>query len=98
MRDKLDDFIRAVAQNQMSRLDAELARKFLFEIKRIAVGVKVDGRNGLLHCGQGERRGAERIFVGRDLDNGSGGQIQFAGDFFNRAARLIRRQIFEKRI
>ena len=95
--DKLDDFIRAVAENQIGRLDAEFRREFLFQVKRIAVGIKIDAGEGLLHRGDGERRRAERIFVRRDLDDGVRGQAEFARDFFNRPARLIHRQIFQKR-
>ena len=42
--DKLDDFVRAVAENQVGRLDAEFLRQFLFQIKRVAVGIKIHAR------------------------------------------------------
>ena len=42
--DKLDDFVRAVAQNQIRRFDAEFCRQFLFQIKRVAVGIKIQVR------------------------------------------------------
>jgi hypothetical protein len=94
--DELDDFVRTVSQNQIRRLDTEFYGEFLFEIKRIAVGIKVHAGNRLLHRGHRERRRAERIFVRRDLDDRVGGQIQFARDFFNWPARLIDRQRFQK--
>jgi len=46
-----------------------------------------------LHGSDGQRRWPERIFVRRELDDIVGGQTEFAGDFFDRPAGLIDRQI-----
>ena len=92
VRDELDDFVRAVAEDEIRRFDAEFGREFLFQVKRVAVGIKIHAGDGFLQRGDGERRRSERIFVRRDLDDRVGGQAKFARDFFNRSSRLIRRQ------
>ena len=93
--DEFNDFVRAVAENQIRRFNAEFRGEFLLEVKRVAVGIQIHAGERLLHRGQRERRRAERIFVRRDLDDAIGGQAEFARDFFNRPARLIHRQIFQ---
>ena len=96
--DEFDDLVGAVAENQMGRGDAQFFGEFLFESKSVSVGIKVQAGQDFLHRGQGGGRGSKRIFVGRELDDARGGQAEFAGNIFNRTARLIDRQIFQRRI
>ena len=53
---------------------------------------------GLLHRSQGGGRRAEWVLVGGQFDDTLGGQAEFARDFFDRSARLIDRQILERRV
>ena len=79
----LDDFVGAVAEDQVGRRDAEFGGEFLLQVERVAVRVKIDLRERLAHGGQGEARRAERIFVRRELDDAAGGQAEFARDFLD---------------
>src|SRR5207244_10584658 len=38
--DKLDDFIRAVAQNEVFRIEGEFLGQLLFQVKRVAIRVE----------------------------------------------------------
>jgi len=89
--EELDDFVRAVAEDQVGRRHAELGGELLLQIERIAIRVEVDLRQRLAHGSQGEAGRAERVFVRGDLDDAVGGQPEFAGDFLDRPARLIDR-------
>lgn len=82
----------------MAGFDAQFGRELLLQIKCIAVGVEIDVGEGLMNRGHGEWRGPKRVFIGRNFDDGISRQIQFAGDFLDGTARLVYRQIFEKRI
>jgi hypothetical protein len=77
---------------------AEFRGELLFQVKCIAVWIKIRASDGLLHRGDCERRRAERIFVRRDFDDGIGRQAEFARDFFNRPSWLIHWQILQIRI
>ena len=96
--DELDDFIRAVAEDEGRRLHPELGREFLFQIKRVAIGIQMDAGEGGLQRRQRARRRSEGIFVRCHLADGVGRQPEFARDFLNRPAGLISRQGWEKRI
>ena len=91
--DKFEHFIRAVAQDDVGRADAELGGEFLLEVEGIAVRVEIHFRQGLAHGGQGESGGTQGIFVGRELDDIVSRQAEFAGDFFDGSARLINWQV-----
>ena len=93
--DHFDDFIGAVAEDEVGRRHAEFGGELLFQVKRIAVGVKVHLLERLAHGGEAQTRRAERVFVRRELDDAVGVQTEFARDFFNRAAGLINRQTVE---
>ena len=92
MANELDDFVRAVAENRDWRVQRRVFRELLLQVKRIAVRIKIQVSQRLLHRGQRQRRRAERIFVRRELDDVAGGQAEFARDFFDGAAGLINRQ------
>ena len=92
--DHFDDFIGAVAEDEVGRRHAEFGGELLFQVKRVAVGVKVHLLERLAHGGQTQARRAERVFVRRELDDAVGVQAEFARDFFDWAAGLINRQIF----
>ena len=89
--DELDDFVRAVAKNQVGRCHPELGGELLLQVIRIAIRIEVDLRQRLAHGGLGEAGGAERVLVRGELNDAIGGQSEFAGDFFDRAAGLIDR-------
>ena len=89
--DELDDFIGAVAEDQVGGRHAEFGGELLLQVKGVAVRVKIHLGQRLAHGGQREARGAERVFVRGELDDVVGGQAEFAGDFFDGAAGLIDR-------
>jgi hypothetical protein len=91
--DHFDDFIGAVAEDEVGRRHAEFGGQLLFQVKRVAVGVKVHLLERLAHGGQTQARRAERVFVRRELDDAGGVQAEFAGDFLDGPARLIHRQM-----
>ena len=95
--DQFQDFIRAVPENEIGRGNLQFFRELLLQVKRVAIGIKIHAGQGLLHRGNDKRRRTERIFVRRDLDDGVGGQAEFTRDFLDGPARLIHRQIFQKR-
>ena len=72
--DEFDDFVRAVAEDEVGRFNAEFGGEFLFEIKCVAVGIQIHAGERLLHGGQRERRRPERIFVRRELDDAAAGR------------------------
>jgi len=47
MPKQLYDFIRAVPKNKIAGSDTQFCRKFLFQVKRVAIGVKVQVRDDL---------------------------------------------------
>ena len=98
MADEFDDLIRAVAQNEIRRLHPEFFGQPLLDIKRVAVRIKMQVRNGLLHRRQRRGRRAERIFVRRQLDDVRRRQAQFARHFLNRPARLVNRHVLQRGI
>ena len=93
--DELDDFVRAVAEDQVGGRHAEFGGELLLQVEGIAIRVEIHLRQRLAHGGQGEARGAERVLVRGELDDAVGGQPEFAGDFLDRAARLIDRDSLE---
>lgn len=54
-----------------------------------AVGVEVGFPSGVLHGAHGERRGAERVLVGGELDDIAGLHADFTGGFLNGLAGLV---------
>src|SRR5688572_10851336 len=59
VRDKLDDFIRAIAQNEICRLHAELFRQLALEVECVAIRIKMRLLQTFLDGSESERRGAE---------------------------------------
>ena len=51
--DELDDFIGAVAEDQVVRLDTEFRCQLLLQVKRVAVRIEVQVPQGFFHRGQG---------------------------------------------
>ncbi len=98
MGDKFQDVVGPVAQDQVGGVHAQFGRQFLFEIKGVAVGVKVQLSGGAFEGGQRRRGRAERIFVGGHLDDAAGRQAQFARHLLNGAAGLIDGQILQRRV
>jgi hypothetical protein len=96
--DHFDDFIGAVAEDEVGRRHAEFGGELLFQVKRVAVGVKVHLLERLAHGGQTQARRAERVFVRRELDDAGGVQAEFAGDFLDGPAGLIHRQMVQRGI
>ena len=96
--DKLDNFIGAVAEDEVRCLDAQLLSELLLQVKRVAVRIQVQIPQNFRHRCERGGRGAEWIFIGSQFDDALGGQSQFAGDFFDGPARSIDRQILERRV
>ena len=77
-------------------VDSEFLGQFGFEVEtRCRPGKDAACASSLAHRGQRQGRRAQRIFVGGQLDDVGGGQVQFARDFFDRPARLVDRQIVQ---
>lgn len=55
VRDELDDFIRAIAENKIGRLDKKFLRQLALQIEGVAVGIKVRLLQRRLHRGQRQR-------------------------------------------
>jgi hypothetical protein len=51
--DELDDFVGAVAEDEVRRFDTKFLRQLTFQVERVAVGVKVKRLDCLLHCSDG---------------------------------------------
>ena len=78
---------------KIGRRHAEFGGELLFQIKRVAIGVKVHLLERLAHGGEPQTRRAERVFVRRELDDAVGVQAEFARDFLDGPAGLIHRQM-----
>src|SRR5437762_10516962 len=89
MSDELNDFVRAVAEDKMVWFDAESIGQFSFEIEGVAVRVEMELAERFFHRCQRQWGRAKWIFVRGELDNVTGGNIEFARYLFDRAARLI---------
>ena len=76
-----------------SRVEAEFLRDGVAQVKAAAVGVKVAGLDRLVHRGHGLGRGAERVFVRGELDDGGGVEAELARDVIDRLARLVRDEV-----
>jgi hypothetical protein len=72
-------------------IEVEVPREAAAEVKGAAVGVEVDVANGAGNGGEGERRRAEGIFVGGELEDGGGVEAVVAGDVRDRAAGFVDR-------
>ena len=95
---KLQDFIGAVPQDEVGGVHRQFGRQFLFEVKGIAIGVKMPLPGRSFERRQRGRRRAERVLIRRHLDDAARGQTQLAGDLLNRASGLINRQVLERRV
>jgi hypothetical protein len=96
--DELDDFIRAVAEDEVRLGDAKLRGEALFELVRAAVRIEVQLGQGVLYRFQRGGRWAKRVLIGRQLDDFRLRQAEFARDFLDGPPRLIDGQVLERRI
>ena len=67
--DKLNDFIGAITENDLARINTEFVGHLLPQIKSIPVGVKVRLFGCRLHGLHGLWRRAQRVFVGSQFDD-----------------------------
>ncbi len=76
-----------------SRLQAELFGDGAAEGPAAAVRVEVRALQRIPHGGDRLRRGAERVFVGGELDDVRGLKTHLAGQFLDRLARFVGDQL-----
>ncbi len=91
--EELDDFVGAAAEDEVVHPDAELFRQRPAQVKPAAVGIEVRRFQRLPHGGDGFRRGAERVLVGRQFDDAARVESVFAGDFLDGPARFVDRHV-----
>lgn len=87
---ELDDFVGTVAEDDLGPVHAEFGGECVAEMERAAVWVDMAASQRLPHGGDGFRRGAERVFVGGEFDDGFWIKPEFAGDIINGLAWLVR--------
>ena len=90
-RGKLEHVVGAVAEDDLRHVDAVTPRQRRFQLEAVAVGIARDIGERRLHRLHRERTHAERILVRRQLDDVVRIEFQFAREFPDRLARLIRR-------
>ncbi len=93
MADEFQEFIGAVAEDEIGRGDLEFGGEFLLEIKGVAIRVEVGLGQGPAHRRHRQGRRAKRVFVGGELEDVLGGQPEFARDFFDGPSGLVNREV-----
>ena len=93
MAEQFDDFVRAVAENDVRNIQAEFIGNGGAEFKASAVRIDVGLGNRIAHRLLGKRRRAERVFVGGNLDDGCRIESEFAGGFFDRFSGFVGNQV-----
>ena len=80
-RRQFEDVVGTVAEHQLCGLQAELGAERIAQREAVAVGITGDVEQRLLHGLYRLRTGAERVFVGSELDDVAGLQTQFSRKF-----------------
>ena len=96
--EKLDDFIRPAAENEVIAADSELRGERFAQIMAAAIGIEMRGFQRGAHCGQSFRRRSERIFVRGEFDDAACVRAQLARSFLNGLARFVDAQAAQLRI
>ena len=81
--------VGTVADDEITGLEGPLLGQLLAQEGAAAVRVEMAMIEGLLGGGETQRRRAERVLVGRELDDGARIQAELAGDDFDGTSRLI---------
>jgi hypothetical protein len=96
--DEFDDFIRAIAENDIRAFESEFFGDRVAERPGTAIGVKMGALQSFPHCLNGQRRGAEGVFVRGEFDDLRGFEAHFAGEFFHRFAGFVGQEIQDMRM
>ena len=87
MSQNLQNLVRSVAEDEISRLQPMMFGQRVFEIKTPAVGVTVQFPDGVVHGFHRLGRWPQGVFVRGHLDGI--GDAEFAFEFFHRLSRLV---------
>ena len=98
MADELDDFVRAVAEDDVIGRDAELFRKRARHVVAASVRIEVGAFHRRMHRFDRARRRPEGVFVRGQLDDVARAGAEFARRFLDRFARLINGEVAQLRI
>ena len=93
MADELNDFVGAIAQDDILPREAKFFRDRAAQGPGTAVGIKVGAIQCIAHGGQRLGRGAERIFVRGQFNDVRRLQAHFAGQFLDRFAGFVGDQL-----
>ena len=95
---EFDDFVGAAAEDNVVGGESVGFGDGLAEVESAAVGVEVGMIERIANGLDGERRGAEGIFVGGEFDNLGGREPMFAGDIGDGPTWLVGFEISDVRI
>jgi hypothetical protein len=93
--DEFDDFIGAAAEDDVGHVEAEFVGDGTAEFPAAAVGVDVGFADERAHGLLGFWGGAEGVFIGGQLDDGSGVEAEFTGDVLDGFAGFVGDEVLE---
>lgn len=96
--DELDDFIAAAADDEVAHFQIKLLGERLTQAIRRTVGIDVDVFDRITHGDDGLGAGAERVFVGGELDDVLRFEAEFACHIFDGFAGFVGDEVFELRV
>ena len=93
--DKFNDLIRAISDYEVGGLQVQFGCQLFLEVKGAAIRIQMNICQRFLECSHSPRRRSEWVFIRSQLDDVLRRQVELAGDFFDRAAWLIDRDVCE---
>ena len=96
--EKLNDFVRTVAKDDVGNIEAEFIGDGSAEFKAAAVWIDVGLGNRIAHRLLREWRRAEWIFVRSNFDDGCWIESEFASGFFDRFSGFVSNEVTNKGI
>ena len=89
LREHDHHLVRTIADDEITRLQRPLLRQFLAQEGATAIGIQVTLIERLAGGGQPQRRRAQRVLIGSELNDSRGIQAELAGDDLDGTASLI---------
>src|SRR6266403_2119778 len=96
--EKLDDFVRARAENEVFPAEPQFFRERFAQIKAAAIRIKMRGIERGSHGGERFRRGTEGVFVRGELDDFVRMRAQFPRGLLDRLSRFVNREVAQLQI
>ena len=93
MADKFDDLVGAITEDDILTFHAEFFRDRITEGPSATIRIKMRTVQHLCHCFECSGGGAERVFIRGEFDDRRRFQTHFAGEFFDRFAGFVGREI-----